>query len=1136
MEATVLGYLQRYIGWRLRLVITVIIVLCVELIVSGMDLLLKGPVLQDDLVIALVAAGFVAPTFLFFLEYLLGEFAKQREHALKAEADKVLSDTQASYRLMFDKNADVMLVRRVSDLCITEVNEAFCKATGYSREQVIGKSTVELDAWHDNADRERMLAMLAQQGYCENVEANFVMSDGRRMLASVSAVTLLLQGEPHVVATIRDISARKAAEIGLQQSETLLRSTLESTDEGILMIAEDGHVLSANSRFLELWRVPPSLAAAGQDDLLLAHVLEQLCDPDAFIALVQSLYQSEAESRDTLHFKDGRVYARFSRALNIAGKRGRIWCFKDITEQAQAQVRLEEREEIFRSIVNCANDGIVLIEVETMRFVEFNDAVCRMSGYSREEFATLQVPDLQAEYDVVGVREKLQISVKIGESELESRHRRKDGQEYAVRISNRALRLHERDYVVAIISDIGERKRVEAELRIAAIAFESQEGMMITDAQKRLLKVNSAFTAITGYSSEEVLGKTPAMLSSGRHGSDFYRAMWQRINSNGFWEGEIWNKRKNGQIYPEHLTITAVTDQYGQVSHYVGTHTDTTERELYLKQLRLVTVDLEAANAQIEDERALLAERVEERTIQLQHANKAKDVFLATMSHEIRTPLGGMLGMMDLLSRSGLEGKQRELFEVAQSSGKNLLHIVDDILDWSKIEAGKLELVPRVASLAEVLKNIESTYSQVAAAKDIYLHRIWDERLSAAHLLDPMRVAQILNNFISNAIKFTQHGSIEISARLIARQDGSEEVRLSVKDTGMGIDAAQQERLFQQYEQANVDTARMYGGTGLGLAICRRLAEMMEGSLGLESELGKGSTFYLTLRLAVANTDAQKTMLKAKSEAASQSGEIEKLPLLPSGHAAAILVVDDHPVNRLLLKQQLELLGLQVECANSGGPALALWRDGRYDLVITDCHMPEMDGYELTRSIRDIERLDARPRMPVIAWTANVLSEEKQHCQAAGMDAILTKPTELADLRAKLLHWLAQDMSPSAEQSHAEQIAAESVIDMQILSKVAKRPVAKVAMLREFDVHNRHDVAHLRAALQDGNPATVVRSANRLKASSHMVGAMELVEVCNRIEGAVIKGDISAARRIGETTMPLTVQRLEAFIARFVDE
>ena len=1136
VESTVLSYLQRCKGWRLWLSITVLIVLCVEVVVSLMDLILKSQVLQDDLVIAFVTTGFVAPTFLLFIEYLLGEFAKQREHVLQAEADKVLSDMQANYRLMFDKNADVMLVRRVSDMRITDVNEAFCRATGYSKEEVIGKNTLELGVWHDMAVRERMLAILAQQGYCENVEASFMLRDGSVILASVSAVTLMLYGEPHVVATIRDISSRKESEIRLLKSETLLRSTLESTDEGILMIAEDGRVLSANSRFLELWRVSPSLVAAGQDDLLLAHVLEQLCDPDAFMALVQSLYQSEAESRDTLKFKDGRVYARFSRTLSIAGQRGRIWCFTDITEQARAQAQLEEREEIFRSIVTRANDGIVMIDVETMRFVEVNDAVCRMSGYSREEFERMTLADLQAEFDRAGSAERLRKSVTMGESVFETRHRHKDGQVYEVRVSNKALQLHGRDHIVAIVTDISERKQIEAELRIAAIAFESQEGMMITDAEKRLIKVNRAFTTITGYSSEEVLGRTPAVLSSGRHGADFYRAMWQRINSYGSWDGEIWNKRKNGQIHPEHLTITAVSDAQGQVTHYVGTLTDTTEHVEALVKLHQAAVDLATANAQIEDERALLAERVEERTIQLQHANKAKDTFLATMSHEIRTPLGGMLGMMDLLSRSGLEGKQREMFEVAQSSGKNLLHIVDDILDWSKIEAGKMELVPRVARLEEVLKSVESTYRQVAAAKDIHLHYIWDERLSAAHLLDSMRIAQILNNFTSNAIKFTQHGSIEISARLMARQDGSEEVRLSVKDTGAGIEATQQERLFQQYEQASAETARMYGGTGLGLAICRKLAEMMEGSLGLESELGKGSNFYLTLRLAVANTAAQKTMLKAKNEAQSQSGEVEKLPLMLGNHAAAVLLVDDHPVNRMLLKQQLQLLGLQVECANSGGPALALWRDGRYDLIITDCHMPEMDGYELTRAIRDVERLEARPRMPVIAWTANVLSEEKQRCQAAGMDAVLTKPTELAELRAKLQHWLAQDMTRSAQQSNAAENAVESVIDMQILSKVAKRPVAKVAMLREFNVHNRHDVANLLAALQDGNPSTVVRSANRLKGASHMVGAMELVEVCSKIEGAVTKGDMATARRIAETTLPVTVSRLEAFITRFVDE
>jgi CheY-like chemotaxis protein/anti-sigma regulatory factor (Ser/Thr protein kinase) len=440
-----------------------------------------------------------------------------------------------------------------------------------------------------------------------------------------------------------------------------------------------------------------------------------------------------------------------------------------------------------------------------------------------------------------------------------------------------------------------------------------------------------------------------------------------------------------------------------------------------------------------------------------------------------------------------------------------------------------------VASLNTVLEGVGATYRQVAAAKDIQLQLVCDERLSAAHLLDPMRVAQILNNFTSNAIKFTTQGTIDLSAKLMARHDGSEEIRLSVRDSGMGIAPAEQERLFQQYEQASADTARMYGGTGLGLAICRRLAEMMEGTLGVESELGQGSTFYLTLRLSVASADAQQNLLKASSAAPSKSGEIEKLPLTASGVAASVLVVDDHPVNRMLLKQQLHLLGLQVEAAASGVQALEFWREGHFDLLITDCHMPEMDGYELTRTIRDVERLEARARMPVLAWTANVLHEEKLRCATAGMDAVLTKPTELHELRAKLLHWLSQNSAQAVEQQPMQQESATAIIDMQILSKVAKRPVTQVAMLREFDLHNRNDVANLVAALQDGNPAAVVRSANRLKAASYMVGAMELVELCNKIDAAVTRGDMVTARRVADTNLNITVMRLETFIARFVD-
>lgn len=1134
MKSSVCKKKQNLKGARWWLLIAVLSILSVAVIVPILDISWQAPGLQKNLLVGLLAASLAALSFLLFLEYQLGKFAQPRGHEPQAGAEIVWHDTQGRYQMMFDNNVDAMLVWRVDDGCITGVNAAFCKVTGYRKEQVIDSSVLALAALYDSSEQERLSALFAQQGYIENEAAYIHLRDGSRILAAASAVTLMLHGKPHVVAKIRDISALKEAELRLQQSEALLRSTLALSDEGILMLATDGQVLSANARFMALWQIPPSLVEAKENELLIAYMQEQLRGPEDFLALLQRRDLSEEVVRDTLNFKDGRVYTCYIRAMNVGEERGSIWCFKDTTEQAKANARLEEREEIFRSIVTQANDGILMLDVETQRFIEFNDAACQMAGYSRAEFSALTWSDLQLALDTSEGRDRLLSSVEQRVSVFESQHRAKDGHDYAVRVSNRAIRLHERDYIIVIITDISERKLIEAAQRIAAIAFESQEGMMITDANQRIIKVNRAFTEITGYSSEEVLGNTPNMLSSGCHETDFYQSIWKTIAQVGAWEGEIWNKRKNGQIYPEHLMITAVTDAQGQITHYVGTLTDSTEREEAWSQLRKAAEALAQANAQIEEERALLAERVEERTQQLQHANKAKDAFLATMSHEIRTPLGGMLGMMDLLGRSGLEGKQKEMFQVAQNSGKNLLHIVDDILDWSKMEAGRLVLEPQITSLEEVLKYVVASYRHLAEAKDIHLHYVFDARIAAAHLLDPMRVAQILSNFTSNAIKFTLHGTIELGATWLARQEESEVVRLTVKDTGVGIAQSQQEQLFRQYEQGSTDTARMYGGTGLGLGICRRLAEMMEGVLGVDSEMGKGSSFHLTCRLAVANSPAQLAQRTRMAEQPDQGHEPDKLPLRADGKPATILIADDHPVNRMLLKQQLQLLGLQVESASSGIPALAVWRDGHFDLLITDCHMPEMDGYELTRNIRNIERLESRSRMPVLAWTANVLSDEHQRCAEAGMDAVLTKPTELSELSAKLSHWLEKSSNFLVEMKHKDGGAEGVVIDMAVLAKIAKRAVSQVAMLREFDVHNGRDVAILLAALKAGDPAAVVRSAHRVKGASYMVGALELAELCSLIERAVTQGEMDGARRVAESALPLALKRLDEFIAKFV--
>jgi CheY-like chemotaxis protein/two-component sensor histidine kinase len=358
--------------------------------------------------------------------------------------------------------------------------------------------------------------------------------------------------------------------------------------------------------------------------------------------------------------------------------------------------------------------------------------------------------------------------------------------------------------------------------------------------------------------------------------------------------------------------------------------------------------------------------------------------------------------MMELLSLSRLDKEQDEILNAAQRSGNSLLRIVNDILDWSKIEAGKLELAPRVATIDDLIKSVTNTYSQIASEKDIRIQVEIDPELNKVHLFDTLRVAQILNNFTSNALKFTRRGSIKLSASRLARHDDNETVRFSVQDSGVGVSKDHLARLFEQYEQASAETARMYGGTGLGLSICRRLADMMGGTLSVESEVGIGSTFCFTVSLPMVENVAP-----GELDLATLHGNVPNIsPLVNQDQRIVVLIADDHPINRMLLKQQLDKLGVQAVAAADGVEALALWQAKPFDLIITDCHMPVMDGYELSSRIRDLEQLAGTKRIPIIAWTANAMVEEVEHCHAAGMDGLLTKPTELHVLRAKLLKWL----------------------------------------------------------------------------------------------------------------------------------
>jgi len=823
--------------------------------------------------------------------------------------------------------------------------------------------------------------------------------------------------------------------------------------------------------------------------------------------------------------------------------------FNEMARKFSALMEIHrEDEERLRATLETAMDAVIQMDA-TGIITGWNSQAEKTFGWRREEALgrmldeTIIPPQHRKAH-----RQGLEHFLLTGEgpmlnSRVEVAGLHRDGHDISVELSIAPIQAAGKHEFSAFIRDITERKQHERELRIAAAAFEAQEGIAVTDERGVIVRVNRTFTAITGYSSEEIIGNTTRILKSGRHDDEFYRCMWEDLHRNKFWQGEIWNKRKNGEIYPEWLTITAVTAENGKTNNYVAICLDITERKRAETEIAAINTRLQQANAQIEEERAHLAERVMERTAQLMYANLAKDSFLATMSHEIRTPLGGLLGMLELVSLSRLDREQREMLQAARNSGRSLLRIVNDILDWSKIEAGKLELAPQAAAISEMLRGVVSTYSSLASAKSLLLRLLVDNKLGAAHIFDPLRLSQILNNFTSNAIKFTEQGTIEISAELVARHGDTEQVCFCVKDSGIGISPEQQAQLFRRYEQASADTARMYGGTGLGLMICRSLAELMEGTISVESAPGVGSTFCFMTSMPVASPAEQRDMQLRQAREKSSDDMPVITPLVEGDKRVSVLIVDDHPVNRKLLKQQLVQLGLHTEDAASGIAALSLWQAGHFDIMITDCHMPEMDGYELTRSIREVERRDGRERAPIIAWTANVLAEEERRCHAAGMDDVLTKPTDLAELKAVLLKWLAKaNVSttgaphPEAPSTGVEQnrSPAGSPIDFSVLRKIANNHSAQVEMLQEFNLCNRSDIASLKAALKDGNPAAVARSAHRIKGASRMVGAMELEGICTAIEKAAVQGDLNGVRAAADTALDAAIESLEAAFDRFI--
>ena len=580
----------------------------------------------------------------------------------------------------------------------------------------------------------------------------------------------------------------------------------------------------------------------------------------------------------------------------------------------------------------------------------------------------------------------------------------------------------------------------EQRLRLLSKAVEqSPTAIIITDVNARIVFVNEAFTRASGYSAAEAIGANPRILHSGETPQETYAELWPTLLAGKTWRGEFMNQRKDGSRYLERATISPVRNAQGETTHYVAVKEDVTEARRIEAELAIQRDRLEQQVSQRTYELAVAKERAEA-------GNRSKSEFLANMSHEIRTPMNAIIGLNYLLLQSPLQPQQRDKLAKVSAAANHLLHIINDILDLSKIEAGKLLLEQNTFSPRDLLGTVAELIRDQAVGKGLTVI-IDSDALPRLVCGDANRLRQILLNFASNALKFTGQGSITLSGKVVVGDAQDWVCRFAVSDTGIGIEPEDTGRLFNAFEQLDGSTTRRFGGTGLGLAIARHLAQLMGGDVGVDSTPGQGSTFWITTRLGRVSSPllADEAPVVADWQPAQMQGRI--------------LLAEDDPINCEIAGELLSSAGLQVETAANGIAAVDLFKEAYFDLILMDVQMPVMNGLDATRQIR---ALPGGGEIPIIALTANAFSEDKEQCFAAGMTDFLAKPVDPDTLYQMLGKYLTE-----THQATAGLIKEADSIDRGQLSQHLDR---LASLLASGDVEASHLFARLAAILKSDWP------------------------------------------------------------------